>query len=231
MNIEMFYFGMSNEPDAIPAQMCGLWQLESTCTRAASELPLDLGSELTQVGRSVGVTVMEGDEEVEEKEGEQGPVSGGRPPARTVVGSNLGSTPIPSEASRVASSNGSRRRCCKPVGGAACRMDAIFARRLMQPPRPSQPVSYLVGVAHPPSRSRDAGDPGRCNLAPGYFLRDDSKMESRVLVNVVASHRAFEYLERSRRGISPLLPWGLQPSRSMLPVGQHTEYASCTAHR
>lgn len=132
----MFYFGMSNEPDAIPAQMCGLWQLESTCTRAASELPLNLGSELRQVGRSVGVTVMEGDEEVEEKEGEQGPVSGGRPPARTVVGSNLGSTPIPSEASRVASSNGSRRRCCKPVGGAACRMDAIFARRLMQPPRP-----------------------------------------------------------------------------------------------
>lgn len=122
----------------------------------------------------MGGTIMEG---VEENEGQH------RPSARTVVGSNLGSTPIPSEPSRVAKLEWMPKEMWLAIGEAGCRMGAIFTRRLMQPysTAPSLETNVLpYWRAHPPRRSRDAGDPGRQNLvafvrmilkwSPGYLL-------------------------------------------------------------
>jgi hypothetical protein len=70
-NIEMFYFGMSNE-QILFWPMLGLWLLETICTRAASEMAPSWTIALTQT-RVYGVR---------------------GPSARTVDGSNLGNTPI-----------------------------------------------------------------------------------------------------------------------------------------
>jgi hypothetical protein len=66
-----------------------------------------------------------------------------------------------------------------------------------QPPRPSRTVSYSIGMLTHPAET-----------GVGAILADetmdDPKMESRILLSAVASHRQFEYLERSRRGCGPL---------------------------
>jgi hypothetical protein len=143
-----------------------------------------------------------------------------RPSERAVVGSNLGTTPIPSELSRVGSSNGSRRSCASHWGNRLaneCYFREAPHAASAQPPRPSRRVSYPIGMLTHPAETGV-----RAILADETM--DDPKMESRILLSVVASHRQFEYLERSRRGCGPLPVKGLyqvsalEPSWSMLAV-------------
>jgi hypothetical protein len=159
-----------------------------------------------------------------------------RPRGRTVVGSNLGSTPIPSEPSRVKSSKGSLAKMWLASGEGRSSNGCYFSQGASCSSRPTAAARGHCLTLLECSAALAAT--GRWAIPAAQRERMILKWESRVHVGVAASHGRFEYLERSRRGIGSLpaqgpypsctqTSWTGEPSWSMLSV--RTAICICTS--